>query len=324
MSQFVLEVRDLTVTYPLGTGRFRAVDRASFAVRAEETFGLVGESGSGKTTTAMAILRLLHPPARIDSGSVFLAGTDVLAQQERELQRLRWAHMSLVPQGAMNSLNPVMRIEEQLADVVVAHEGRQSRKGLRERITEVLGTVGLPSRILRMYPHELSGGMKQRVCIALAVVLSPQLIIADEPTSALDVVVQRVVAQTLAEVQARLKAAVVLIGHDMGLQAQLVDRLAVMYRGRVVEQGPVRQLFKSPVHPYTRLLIAAVPSIREEKQTVHDREALAAIVRATGECALGPACTNDSMIVREGAASHEVGPEHFVLCGTADVQEAVS
>lgn len=324
MRPAVLECRDLRVSYPLAGGRFNAVEGATFSVRAGETFGLVGESGSGKTTTAMAILRLLRPPARIDGGSVLLEGTDLLSLDERRLRRLRWARMSLVPQGAMNSLNPVLRVEDQIADAIEAHEGRRPPRELRARIVELLGTVGLPPRVLRMYPHELSGGMKQRVCIALAVALEPRLVIADEPTSALDVVVQRVVAQTLAEVQDRLGAAMVLIGHDMGLQAQLVDRLAVMHRGRLVEQGPVRDIFHRAVHPYTRLLIAAVPSIRERKETVRDRAALEAAARGGRGCPLGAACDTQPAAGGGSTIMHEVSPEHLVLCGASTVPQEAS
>ncbi|MDB5076222.1 MAG: putative transporter ATP-binding protein, partial [Chloroflexi bacterium] len=225
-----------------------------------EIFGLVGESGGGKSTTAMAVLRLIKAPGRIDSGKILLNGIDLLGKTGDELRRLRWRVMSLIPQGAMNSLNPVLRIREQIGDAITAHEGRQARSALRERIIDLLRTVGLPERVYTMYPHELSDGMKQRVCIAMAIALRPQLIIADEPTSALDVVVQRVVAETLKEVQGRLGSSVLLIGHDMGLQAQLVDRLSVMHRGRLLEVGSVRDVFKDPQHPYTKMLIGSVPS----------------------------------------------------------------
>ena len=162
----------------------------------------------------------------------------------------------------MNALNPVMRVGDQIRDVIEAHEGRQERRAVDRRIVGLLDSVGLPDRVVRAYPHELSGGMKQRACIAMAIALEPALIIADEPTSALDVVVQRAVAETLKDVQGRLGASVILIGHDLGLQAQLVDRIGVMYRGRLVEVGPARDLFHAPRHPYTELLVRSVPSLR--------------------------------------------------------------
>jgi ABC-type dipeptide/oligopeptide/nickel transport system ATPase component len=210
----------------------------------------------------MAILQLLKPPARVESGRVILDGVDLCDLRGERLRRVRWSRLSFVPQGAMNALNPMMQVGDQLRDAITSHEGRQSRRQLRPRLHELLDAVGLPAEALHMYPHELSGGMKQRVCIAMAVALAPQLVIADEPTSALDVVVQRVIAETLREVQLRIGAAVVLISHDMGLQAQLVDRLAVMQRGRIVELGSVRDVFHKPQHPYTELLISSIPSLK--------------------------------------------------------------
>jgi peptide/nickel transport system ATP-binding protein len=257
----VLSVERLTVTYDAAARA--AVDGVSFQLRRGEILGLVGESGSGKTTTAMAILGLIKPPGRVVGGSVRLAGVDLLALGRRELRPLRWSAISLVPQGAMNALMPVMRVEAQIADAIRAHEGHIPRRAMRERIRELLASVELSPRVAEMFPHELSGGMKQRVCIAMAIALQPQVVVADEPTSALDVVVQRAVAETLADVQRRLGVSVILIGHDMALQAQLADRLGVMWNGRLVELGPVREIFRAPAHPYTRMLLRAIPSLRE-------------------------------------------------------------
>lgn len=261
----VLDVRNLRVHYATPLGDVIAVNGVYFKVYRGETLGLVGESGCGKTTAAMAILRLVQPPGRIVEGQVLLNGVDMVALNERELRQMRWRQAALIPQGAMNSLNPVMQIKDQIADGIEAHEGKQPPKVLKERILELLAMVGLPSRVYHMYPHELSGGMKQRVCIAMAIALNPPLIIADEPTSALDVVVQRVVAQTMLDVKRRLNVSMILIGHDMGLQAQLVDRIAVMYAGNIVEISPVEAAFAEPLHPYTKLLIASIPSIKERK-----------------------------------------------------------
>ena len=265
MSAPLLEVRDLRVHYLTARGPVHAVDGVSFTVNRGERFGMVGESGCGKTTTAMTILRLLREPARVVSGRILLDGVDILRLDEARLRRVRWARISLVPQGAMNALNPVMRVRDQIGDAIVTHEAGVSARQLAVRVEDLLAAVGLPGRAADLFPHELSGGMKQRVCIAMAIALKPQLIVADEPTSALDVVVQRVVAQTLSEVVERLGASLILIGHDMGLQAQLVDRLAVMYAGRVAEIGTVREIFRTPTHPYTRMLIASLPSLRERR-----------------------------------------------------------
>ncbi|MBX3015898.1 MAG: ABC transporter ATP-binding protein [Caldilineaceae bacterium] len=261
----VLDVKNLKVYYQTPTGDVRAVDDISFQIYEGEIVGLVGESGCGKTTTAMAILRLVQPPGRITGGTIMLDGVDIASLPDRELRDVRWRSLALIPQGAMNSLNPVMRISRQIADVIETHEGRQAGKALKERIFNLLRMVGLPTRVYDMYPHELSGGMKQRVCIAMAVALNPPLVIADEPTSALDVIVQRVVAQNLLDIKARLGVSMIVIGHDMGLMAQLADRVAVMYAGHMVEISPVRQLYAQPMHPYTQLLIEAIPSIKERK-----------------------------------------------------------
>ena len=265
----ILEVNNLRVHYATPTGDVIAVNGISFNIYEGETIALVGESGCGKTTTAMGILRLVQPPGRIVEGEVWLMsgsrGTDLVSLTEEELRRLRWNKISLIPQGAMNSLNPIMRVKDQIGDAIVTHEGGRSRQVLKERILELLNVVGLPGRVYNMYPHELSGGMKQRVCIAMGIALNPALVIADEFTSALDVVVQRVVAQTMMDVKDRLGVSMILIGHDMGLVAQLVDRVAVMYAGCMMEIAPVKDIFKNPLHPYTQLLIESIPSIKERK-----------------------------------------------------------
>ncbi|WP_420640745.1 ABC transporter ATP-binding protein [Candidatus Leptofilum sp.] len=261
----VLEVENFSVHYATPKGDVIAVNDVSFNLKRGELLGLIGESGCGKTTTAMAILRLVQPPGRIVNGRVTIDGLDVTSLQGEELRRARWRQMALVPQGAMNSLNPLMRIKDQIADVIETHEGKQPKKELKERILKLFTDVGLPSRIYNMYPHELSGGMKQRACIALGIALKPPLVIADEPTSALDVIVQRIVAQTILDIRDRMNVSMIIIGHDMGLMAQLVDRLAVMYAGNMVEVAPVDSAYAEPMHPYTQLLIEAIPSIKERK-----------------------------------------------------------
>ena len=250
--RIALNVEDLHIHYQTPEGDVIAANGVSFQVYRGELLGLVGESGCGKTTVAMGILRLVQPPGRIVGGSVKLRGeTDIVGLSERELRKIRWTEIALVPQGAMNSLSPTMRIKNQIRDVIETHEGRQPRAQLKNRILDLFTTVGLPSRVYNMYPHELSGGMKQRVCIAMSIALDPTLVIADEPTSALDVIVQRVVAQTLLDIKQRLGVSMIMIGHDMGLMAQMADRIAVMYAGSLVEIASVRTIFKEPYHPYT-------------------------------------------------------------------------
>lgn len=259
----VLDVRDLYVYYHTSRGPVKAVNGLSFSLKAGERLGLVGESGSGKSTMALALMRMIKPPGRIESGTIDLAGTNILTLSEEGMRRTRLAEIAMVAQGAMNSLNPVSRIRDQILDGWKDHGEQVGRSEAEDRIADLMRWVGLQPEVARMYPHELSGGMKQRAVIAIAISLRPKVIIADEPTSALDVVVQRQIMETLRRVQEDLGAAVILIGHDMGIMAQFVDRLGVMYAGQFSELSPVREIFKDPMHPYSRLLIASLPSLEK-------------------------------------------------------------
>jgi peptide/nickel transport system ATP-binding protein len=285
-----LRVEGLTVTFDHPLGKVRAVDDVSFALMPGERFGLAGESGSGKSTLALSILRLIKPPGHIEAGAVWLDGSRIADLDDDGIRKLRLAGIALVPQGSMNSLNPVLRIGQQIADALSDHGLRVGRVEQQRRIAALLAAVGLPANVARMYPHELSGGMKQRACIAIAISLRPKVIIADEPTSALDVVVQRQVMATLARVQQELGAAVILIGHDMGLMAQFVDRLGVMYAGRLVEVAPIAEMIARPRHPYTRALIAALPSL-EVRGALAGIPGLAPSLRELPSgCAFHPRC----------------------------------
>jgi peptide/nickel transport system ATP-binding protein len=262
----VLAVRELQVHYPTRADPVRAVDGVSFELGQGERLGLIGESGSGKSTIALALMRLIKPPGRIVGGSIRLNGTDLLALDEDAMRHKRLAEMAMVTQGAMNSLNPVIRVRPQMIDAMQAHGVTMSNPQWDRRIAELLESVNLKPEVADLFPHQLSGGMKQRVCIAIAVSLRPSVIIADEPTSALDVVVQRRVMHTLRRVQAELNASVILIGHDMGLMAQFAERIAVMRDGQLVEVGAVRDIFARPQHAYTRLLMESIPSLRKRVQ----------------------------------------------------------
>jgi oligopeptide/dipeptide ABC transporter ATP-binding protein len=262
----ILQVEDLRVWYHTQRGPVKAVDGVTFGVLPEERLGLVGESGSGKSTVALALMRLIRPPGKIEGGSVRLDGLNLLEVPEDQMRRLRLATLALVAQGAMNSLNPVIRVREQIVDAMRDHDEHLSKQAASDRVASLLDQVGLRPEVADRFPHELSGGMKQRVCIAIAICLRPKLILADEPTSALDVVVQRQVMETLRRVQEMLNASVILVGHDMGLMAQFVDRLGVMYAGRLVETSPVQDIFDDPLHPYTRLLIGSLPSLQQRGQ----------------------------------------------------------
>ncbi len=283
MSAPVLQVKDLRVHYRTPNRVIKAVDGVSFDIESGERFGLVGESGSGKSTIAMAILRMIKPPGTIESGEILLrtdepaasAGSgaasvvappvNLLKLPEERMRQLRLAGVALIAQGAMNSLNPVVRIGKQLLDGMKDHAIRLSRREQEERVRELLDSVGLRREVAGMYPHELSGGMKQRVVIAIAISLRPRLIIADEPTSALDVIVQRQVIETLRQVQENLHASVLMVGHDMGLMAQSVHRLGVMHAGKLVEVGVVDAIFSRPQNRYTQLLISSLPSLTRKE-----------------------------------------------------------
>ena len=260
-----LNVEDLTVHYGTPTGDILAVNGVSFNVEKGEALGLVGESGCGKSTAAYGILRLVQHPGKILSGEISIDGIETDNLNEEEFRKFRATKLALIPQGAMNSLNPTMRVFGQIKDQIQTHEGKQNPSELKDRIEDLLKKVGLPARISRMFPHELSGGMKQRVCIAIGIALHPSLVIADESTSALDVIVQRIVAQTLSHVQKEMGVSMIMIGHDMGLMAQMVDRVAVMYAGNLVEISKTKELFKNPAHPYSKILIESIPSIKEKK-----------------------------------------------------------
>ncbi|MFN8677120.1 MAG: ABC transporter ATP-binding protein [Thermomicrobiales bacterium] len=261
MSAPILDVRDLRVHYETPRGAVTAVNGVSFSLREGERLGLVGESGSGKSTMALALMRLIRPPGRIVGGDIILEGDNLATYSDEAMREVRLARIAMVAQGAMNSLNPVLKVKKQIADGLADHGVKLSGKALDDRIRDLLESVGLRRDVADMYPHELSGGMKQRVCIAIAISLRPKLIIADEPTSALDVVVQRQVMDTLLQVQEDLGASIILIGHDMGLMAQVVDRVGIMYAGNLAEVSAVRPLFRAPLHPYSQLLIASLPTL---------------------------------------------------------------
>ncbi|SHG95059.1 ABC transporter ATP-binding protein [Marivita hallyeonensis] len=269
----VLTLRDLSIEFPTPKGLVKAVKHLDLTIQKGRRVGFIGESGSGKTTTALAIMQMLAEPGRVSSGTIDLAGIDVLALSEEEMRQTRLSRIAYIPQGAMNSLNPVMRIEPQLWDGIIAHEGHVVEAELKRRSDEALASVGLPHHTAQLYPHELSGGMKQRVCIAMGIILNPDLIIADEPTSALDVVTQRQVMQTLKDIQAKIGSGLILIGHDMGLMAQSVDELAVLKDGELVEHGTVQQILEAPEHPYTQDLISSVPLVGGESFLNPERQA---------------------------------------------------
>jgi peptide/nickel transport system ATP-binding protein len=256
----MLEVSHLTTVFDLPTGRVPAVDDVSFEVREGETLGLVGESGSGKSVTALSIMRLVQPPGRIAGGTVSFKGRQLLALSEREMRAIRGAEIALIFQEPMTALNPVFTIGDQIRETLLVHR-RVARRDAHARAIELLESVRIPDAATRVndYPHQLSGGMRQRVLIALALACRPSLVIADEPTTALDVTIQAEILDLLREMRSAFNLSMLLITHDLGVIAQTADRVAVMYAGRIVEQAPVRDIFHRPEHPYTRALLASIP-----------------------------------------------------------------
>jgi peptide/nickel transport system ATP-binding protein len=257
----LLSVRDLRVEYLTPAGPVCAVDGVSFDIGRGEVLGLAGESGSGKSTVAQALLRVLRPPAVITGGQVLFEGEDVLAMSEERLRELRWRKVSLVFQSAMNSLNPILTIGEQIVDTILAHQ-QVKRSEAVARAVSLLNLVGIDSARLTSYPHQLSGGMRQRVVIAIALALEPALILMDEPTTALDVVVQKEILHQVTELKDRLGFSILFITHDLSLILEFSTRIAILYAGRLVEMAPSQELLHAPRHPYTKGLLNSVPSVR--------------------------------------------------------------
>jgi oligopeptide/dipeptide ABC transporter ATP-binding protein len=296
----------------------RAVDGVSLVLREGETLGLVGESGCGKTMTALSILRLLPRPAgRIVGGQILLEGEDLLAKSEREMRRIRGRRISMILQDPQTSLNPVFSIGNQLTEALRIHS-RDGVKGLWRRAEEALRRVKVaaPGQRLRDFPHQMSGGMKQRVVGAIAVSCEPRVLIADEPTTALDVTIQLQYLALLKEIQARTGVAVLFITHDFGIVARMCDRVAVMYAGRIVESGPVRDLFAVPRHPYTQALMAAVPKLEATVERLQSIEGQPpALHRLPPGCRFAPRCPYaDDRCQREYPPTFTVGPAQAAAC----------
>jgi oligopeptide/dipeptide ABC transporter ATP-binding protein len=263
----LLEVRDLKTHFRLERGWVRAVDGVSFRLEDGEALGLAGESGCGKTTTALSLVRLLPANGRIKGGSVELFGIDLVPKSENALRRYRWREISIVFQGAMNALNPVRRVRDQIAEPIEVRLGK-TQTASRLRAAELLELVGIPKRRGMAYPHELSGGMRQRAMIAMALACDPAIVIGDEPTTALDVMVQAQILQLLEQLRRDLGLSLILITHDLSVIAETCDRVLVMYAGRVAEEGPVNRVFTAPRHPYTQKLLSSFPNIRADRRTL--------------------------------------------------------
>ncbi|MEV6807301.1 ABC transporter ATP-binding protein [Streptomyces sp. NPDC017405] len=289
----LLEVRDLHVEFRTRDGVARAVNGVGCAVDAGQTLAVLGESGSGKSVTAQAVMGILDsPPARITGGRVLFQGRDLLTLKERERRRIRGSAMAMIFQDALSALNPVLSVGDQLGEMFVVHRG-MSRKDARARAVELMDRVRIPAAAQRVrdYPHQFSGGMRQRIMIAMALALRPALVIADEPTTALDVTVQAQVMDLLAELRREYRMALILITHDLGVVADVADRIAVMYAGKIVESAPVHDLYRAPAHPYTRGLLDSVPRLDRKGRELYAIKGLPPnLVRVPPGCSFHPRC----------------------------------
>ena len=318
MEGVLLEARQLKVAFPAAGGSLlTAVRDVSFSIRESESLALVGESGSGKSATALALMRLLPPQARV-AGEISFAGRNLLALPEEEVRNLRGLKMAMIFQEPMTALNPVMRVGDQIAEAVLAHE-RVPKKEAMQRAIAAMTDVALrePDRLARDYPHQLSGGMRQRVMIAMALVNRPQLLIADEPTTALDVTVQQQILDLLAHLRARFSLAMLFISHDLAVVSKVADRIAVMYAGSIVESGTTEHIFKQPVHPYTRGLLRAVPTLRSErsKPLLTIDGTVPSIASLPPGCAFEPRCDVRVPQCQEALPPLiEVAPGHTARC----------
>lgn len=321
----LLDVRDLCVQYLTDRGPVRAVDGVSFSMMPGEVFGLAGESGSGKSTIAHAILRTLQPPAVITAGEVRFNGADVLDMDDEELEKFRWRSVSMVFQSAMNALNPVMQVGEQIMDVITTHRN-VARREARERAAELLTLVGIDTQRIDAYPHQLSGGMRQRAVIAMALALDPLLMIMDEPTTALDVVVQRDIMQQIDDLKRRLGFSILFITHDLSLMVELSTRIAVMYAGEIVELAPARELFDNPLHPYTQGLMSSFPALSGPKIKLSGiGGAPPDMACPPSGCRFHPRCAKVQPMHKEVEPRlREVAPNHWVACHLYETTQFVT
>ncbi len=312
----LLSVENFSMHYTTRAGVVRAVDDVTFQLQQGQSLGLVGESGCGKTTIAMSILKLLAYNARIMGGHIYFDGLDLVPLGEDEMRRVRWRGISMIFQAAMNSLNPVYRVGDQIIEAITTHEPNVTVDEARERVARLFDLVGLDAKRLDHYPHEYSGGMKQRAIIAMSLACNPKMVIADEPTTALDVIVQDKILKEMDEISRKLKMSMMYISHDIAVIAEVSDVMGVMYAGKLVEFGPVDELFKHPVHPYTEGLMSAFPSIKGEKRPLVTigGEPPSLLTPPSG-CRFHPRCKYQTGICQEKEPEYQLAKDgHYSAC----------
>lgn len=312
MSQ-LLDVQDLKVYFRTVLGDARSLDGVSLRVYEGEILGIAGESGCGKSTLVEGILKLVKPPGYIHSGKVIYKGKNLVELEEEEFRKIRWTDISYIPQGSMNSLNPVIKIEEQIIDGIISHIDISYQEA-KDIATQALNSVGLPLDVTQMYSHELSGGMRQRVCIAMSICLKPKIVFADEPVTALDVVMQKLNLQTIGELREKFGITVVMVAHDMAWHAEISDRICIMYAGKIVEIGPTSDIFANPLHPYSKGLLEAIPSL--ERRFARSIPGIApSPLNWPNGCRFHPRCSNRMKICEEvDPPLLEIEKDRFVAC----------
>jgi peptide/nickel transport system ATP-binding protein len=315
-NDFLLKVENLTMHYTTRAGEVSAVDEVSFTIKKGEALGLVGESGSGKTSIATTLLRLLPENARILHGHIYLEGVDLTSLSEEAMRKVRWERISMVFQAAMNTLNPVYKVGDQIIEALEAHGLVQSNQEARSRVAELFHLVDLDPKMMDHYPHEYSGGMRQRAVIAMALACHPQLVIADEPTTALDVIVQDNLLREMTALQKRLGMSMIYISHDIAVIAEVSDRIGVMYAGRLIELGDAGQIFTRPLHPYTYGLMSAFPSVAGPKRVLATLPGEPPdLIHPPQGCRFHPRCPNATeRCTQEVPEFRDHGGGHFVAC----------
>lgn len=316
MTETVLQVDDLTMHYTTRSGEVSAVNNVSFSLERGQSMGLVGESGCGKTSVAFSLLKLLPENAVIKGGHVYLNGTDLVPLKENEMRKIRWRRISMVFQAAMNALNPVYKVGDQIVEAMENHSLVETNQAAREHVGSLFELVGLDPKLMDQYPHEYSGGMRQRAVIAMALACSPDIIIADEPTTALDVIVQDSLLREMIDLQKQLNMSMIYISHDIAVIAEVTERIGVMYAGRMAEFGSAVEIFKHPLHPYTYGLMSAFPSIVGPKRelTTLPGEPPDLISPPSG-CRFHPRCPYATEICAEEEPEFkDLGGNHFAAC----------
>jgi peptide/nickel transport system ATP-binding protein len=312
----ILEVQDLSIAYPISIGVVRAVESVSFTLDDGEALGLVGESGCGKSTLGLSILKLQRPPGRVTGGKIMYRGMDILAMNDRALLKMRGQSISMIFQNPLTSLNPLFTVEHHFLETIHFHDPSMKREKALAAVEKMLETLGIEGKRLKEYPHQLSGGMRQRIMIGLALIMNPDILIADEPTTSLDVIVEAGFTDLLLSLRRIYKLSIILITHNLGLVAEIADRIAVMYAGRIMEIAPTEEIFARPLHPYTQGLINCVPNILvDQKELVTMPGSPPDLVDPSGGCRFAPRCPHVMAVCREETpALLEQAPGHSAAC----------